>query len=268
MRATTKSVFVFLLTLTLVSATNRYASEVTVSFEREVAQWRVDNLQNAYVVLDDNSIVKVDKAGNKRATVNFKSYGKLTYLDATNPFMLYLFYRNQNVLLITDNFLNHRSSIQLSQIQSDFITVLARSIDDGIWIFDLNDYQLKKYNQNLDLQQTSGNVMNWLNDEPDFNFLVAEGNYVYLNSPKNGILVFDQFANYYKTIPITGLSDFQVVKSQIIYRQDSLFLRYNSKFLSTDTLVQNLKPTESVQAQNTRLFKLEEKSLKIIDSED
>jgi hypothetical protein len=113
---------------------------------------------------------------------------------------------------------------------------LGRSVDDGIWIFDQNDYQLKKYSQSLELQQNSGNVMNWLSSEPDFNFLVAENNYVYLQSPSQGIFVFDQFANYYKTIPILSKKKFQVIKGQIYYQMDSLYLRYDQNFLHTDTL--------------------------------
>ena len=222
-----------------------------ITFERGITKLRVDNLQNCYAALDDNSIIKINKEGKQTASVNFKSFGKISHMDVTNPFMIYLFYRNQNALLVTDNFLNLRSTINLEQIESDFITVLARSIDDGIWIFDLNDYQLKKYNQSLDLQQTSGNVMSWLNDEPDFNFLVAEGKFVYLNSPSNGILVFDQFANYYKTIPLYSLEHFQVKKEQIYYQSDSLMLRYTPSFLRTDTLYTSIGKDRKgfVQAQ-------------------
>lgn len=205
-------------------------------FESGIQQVAVDNLQNTYVVAKDNSLSKINKAGEIIARANFKSYGDITHLDATNPFMLFLFYRNQNVLLVTDNYLNLRSTIRLDDLESDYIMALGRSVDDGIWIFDQNDYQLKKYDQNLELQQNSGNVMNWLSSEPDFNFLIAENNYVYLQSPSNGILVFDQFANYFKTIPIKNADHFQVINGQIYYQSDSVYVRYKPHFLLTDTL--------------------------------
>ena len=220
-----------------------------------------DNLQNVYVCHTDHSISKYDKAGTNKATVNFKSYGELTHLDATNPFMIYLFYRNQNALLITDNFLNLRSTIKLDQLESDFISVLGRSVDDGIWIFDLNDYQLKKYDQSLNLQQSSGNVMSWIEGEADFVFLVAERNYVYVNSPSNGILVFDQFANYYKKIPLKNLNQFQVFEGSIYFQNERIFQRYTPKFLKYDTLYTCDNDSLEVVGNNQSIVEFNRKAL-------
>ena len=50
-----------------------------------------------------------------------------------------------------------------------------------------------------------------------FDFMIEKDNAVYLNDPAIGIMVFDIFGNYSKTVPIKGLKKFQVFQDQIIY---------------------------------------------------
>ncbi len=50
---------------------------------------------------------------------------------------------------------------------------------------------------------------------------------VYVNDPAVGILVFDNFGAYYKTIPILGLQKFHIMQEQIIYYQDGRLRSYN-----------------------------------------
>jgi hypothetical protein len=251
------------LAIVLVSSSLRTEEPINIEFPNGIRLVQLDNLLNTYIVKEDNSIVKLNKEGQIVTSNNFKSYGNLSHIDVSNPFMLYLYYRDQNALLITDNFFNIRSTIKLDQLSSDNIMALGRSVDDGIWIFDQNDYQLEKYNQSLELQQISGNVMSWLRVEPDFNFLIAENKYVYLNSPSAGILVFDQFANYYKTIPIKTKNGFQVQDGKILYQLDSLFLRYDPKFLSTDTLLKTVDAPKMVISQADLLITYDKSNLSL-----
>ena len=51
---------------------------------------------------------------------------------------------------------------------------------------------------------------------------------IYLNDPTIGILVFDIFGTYNKTIPIRNLRKFQVFQDQVIYFQNNRLLSYSS----------------------------------------
>jgi hypothetical protein len=66
------------------------------------------------------------------------------------------------------------------------------------------------------------------------NFLSANNEFVYLNDPLVGIMVFDIFGSYQKTIPILGLKKFTVKEGKIIYGNAGHILQYQN--LRTDTL--------------------------------
>ena len=61
---------------------------------------------------------------------------------------------------------------------------------------------------------------------PNPDFMVEKDNAVYLNDPSIGIMVFDIFGNYSKTVPIKGLKKFQVFQDQIVYFENNRLNAY------------------------------------------
>jgi hypothetical protein len=56
---------------------------------------------------------------------------------------------------------------------------------------------------------------------------MEKGGQVYVNDPAVGVLVFDNFGAYYKTIPVLGLQRFQIFQDQIVYFEDGKLKSYN-----------------------------------------
>ena len=50
---------------------------------------------------------------------------------------------------------------------------------------------------------------------------------IYVNDSAIGVLVFDNFGAYYKTIPIHGLRKFQVLQEQVVYFEGGKLKSYN-----------------------------------------
>ena len=61
-------------------------------------------------------------------------------------------------------------------------------------------------------------------------------NKVYMNDPNIGILVFDIFGSYEKTIPLKGLRKFQILQDQVIYFDNNQLNAYNSFTLELKSL--------------------------------
>ena len=57
--------------------------------------------------------------------------------------------------------------------------------------------------------------------------------YIYLNNPATGILVFDIYGTYYKTISIKGLTSLQMRELEIYYFQNKKLEDYHTKELWT-----------------------------------
>ena len=54
-------------------------------------------------------------------------------------------------------------------------------------------------------------------------------NKVYINNPKTGVLIFDIYGTYYKTVPVKDLNYFQPLGDRIYYQKDSCISSYNIK---------------------------------------
>ncbi|MBI1305190.1 MAG: hypothetical protein GC181_01095 [Bacteroidetes bacterium] len=198
-----------------------------------------DNLGNLFLVGRDNSIVKVTKDGKTSARVNFKIYGNLEQLDVTNPFEIYAYYRDQQTVLILDNLFNQLGVISLNNQSTGEITAACRSFDNGLWYFDAGNTKIIKTDKSLNKKIESLPFSSWTNESwSPVNILDNEKN-LFVNDSTKGIAIFDVFANYYKTIDIKGLRNFQVKKDQIFYFDGEYFQSYDFKFFKIDTILQN-----------------------------
>jgi ligand-binding sensor domain-containing protein len=111
--------------------------------------------------------------------------------------------------------------------------------------------------------KSTGNISSILSETIQPNFLVEQNNRVFLNDSVRGILVFDIYGAYYKTIPIKGLSQFQVSADQIIYFQDKSIRTYNFKNL-TEEVIQVSDPSAiSIRVEKERLYILTDKGVDI-----
>ena len=127
----------------------------------------------------------------------------------------------------------------------------------AIGFIDLQDFQLKKIDLNLQLQIQSGDLSQTIGGDILPNFLVEAGDYVYLNNPSTGILVFDLFGTYFKTIPLLNLKSFQVIGDQILYIENNMLMSYNRK---------NTIPKEIILPPHDRLVnvRIEDKELYLL----
>jgi hypothetical protein len=187
-----------------------------------------DALGNLFVVTPTNDIIKYDTKGKIIATVNNKVLGNISWIDASNPFEIYVFFRDQNKLLLLDNLLNQLSIIDFESIGISQIACLSRSFDNQIWLFDMADFKLKKYSKDLKLILESApfNLLpNFKQINPtqisDFN----SGLYI-LN--KNQIFEFDIFGNYSKMVLSDTLSSFQKHEHFIAFTKNNQLQLFNT----------------------------------------
>lgn len=175
-----------------------------------------DALGNAYVVVE-NQVLKFSPSGKPLQNFSESQWGELRMVDATNPLKVLLFYPDMARIVTLGTQFAPQSTIELRSIGIMQPTLACSSANEGYWIFDLQDFQLKKLNFNLEITSQSGNLLQTTGQRILPNFLIEYDQRVYLNDPQQGILVFDAFGTYLKTIPIKGLFHFQCQSREIIY---------------------------------------------------
>jgi hypothetical protein len=211
-----------------------------------------DNLGNLFVIRKDNSIEKYDLNGQLNAKVNFKLQGNLTQFDASNPFELYAFYRDQQVLMVLDNLLSLITQMNFSDLSTGEISAACRSFDNGAWFFDSGEMKLKKMDKNGTVQLESLPFGTWTKKDWYPTRILDNDKYIFVYDPINGLALFDVFANYYKTVDLNQALDFQVKNNQIVYFNSPFLKSFNFKLLKTDTLYSS--PRAKLVRNETNLF--------------
>ena len=203
--------------------------ELTLEIEVTSKSITSDYLGNVYTI-DDNEIAKYSAAGILISSFSDKNAGTITSIDASNPLRVQVFYQDFGQIIYLDDVLSViGSKISLIEQGLDQATLSCSSWDDGIWLYDPQDFELKRLGSDLRLSHQSGNINQLVGIEANPNFIIEKNNFVYLNDPLTGILVFDQFGTYYKTLPVRGIDRFQVSGEQVFYLQDSKLMSYNMR---------------------------------------
>ena len=109
--------------------------------------------------------------------------------------------------------------IQLDALGYPLASLVGSSHDNGLWIYDQQNFELLRLNRNLEVEQRTGNLSQLLGIALQPNFIMEKDDRLFLNNPATGILVFDIYGTYSKTIPVKDLKTFQVIEDKILYFQ-------------------------------------------------
>ena len=83
----------------------------------DIHDFAVDNMDNIYLVQSGNQIKKTNPKGDSIAVYNdVKRYGRIAFIDATNPLKLLVYYTDFSTIVVLDRFLNKRNTIDLRQL--------------------------------------------------------------------------------------------------------------------------------------------------------
>lgn len=244
-----------------VAATN-WQLLTTVSIQANLIS--TDNLGNCYMVRKDE-VTKYTANGDSVNTQSFKWLGSISNIDASNSLRVMLFYKDLNQLLVLDNTLSVQGEpLKLEKVGFEYSTLFCQSPNNqNFWIYETGEFRLVRLDKNFKIINNSGNLTQVLGEEIDPNFMQEEGNYLYLNNPETGLLVFDMFGTYYKTIPLKGLDYFQVINGDVFYISQQQLHRYSSLDHNISKIDLPLKDAISFRIEKNRLFLLSPTQLSI-----
>jgi len=188
-----------------------------------------DNFGNAYIVNEDE-LLKYLGSGKFFARYSNLKLGGITFVDATNPLKLLLYYRDFQQIVFLDNQLSNNSeAVSLEQLGYEQTELVCAGANNSFWLYNKQNNELIRFDENLRKVAATGNLKQILQTNLSPNFMLEHNGYLFLNCPETGILVFDIFGAFSKTIALKSLKHFQVNENIIYYPRDSLFCSYNFK---------------------------------------
>ncbi len=234
------------------------------SIDIEAKDIQTDRLGNLFVVTKSNQLYKYSPEGNLLGTLNYKYTGNISHVDATNPLEVYVFYKELNLIIFLDNNLAYRGEMKLDQMGIGQASAIARSFDNGAWAFDMADLQLKKTDKNGENLQSSGNIRQFVNSKTVTPTYVYDDNSrVFLNDSTIGVMVFDVFAHYLKTIPVKGCTEVKVIGDDLYYYLDGKIHKYNQRSFQTASYALPENKITDLSIEKGRLYLLLSNSIHI-----
>ncbi len=212
-----------ILTFLLLSTNFTNYKNITVKGDKFVS----DIMGNFYITTMQ-TITKYDNNGLKVCSYSNGSLGYIDFVDVSNPLEILLVYTNFNKIIVLDNNLSEiNAPYNLDNIGVDQVELACNSNFGGFWIYNSTNMQLERYNTNLQLEQQSTDLSILIDHDEQPNFLLEKNDYLFLNFPNNGIMIFDYAGNYYKTLGIKGIKNLYVDGNIITYYKENKIIQNN-----------------------------------------
>jgi hypothetical protein len=221
---------------------------------KAISCFSVDAKGNMFIADNAFTLFKYDVTGKLITNVNIKSYGELTSIDCTNPFEIYAFYQDQNIIVFYDNMLNVRGELRLNNYFFNNVSCVSRSFDNNIWLLDLSQYKLLKINKKGETIAESAFLNNVLGEELNTYKIWEENNNVYVADSVIGVFMFDIYATYSSTFPIKGTQSVTSNKAALFFNQNGKLIRYGKLFREPVITKLNVPRSTTFDSKLKKLF--------------
>lgn len=201
----------------------------------KATQIYADHLGFYYLVTRD----KVQKVNLNDSLTQFhqrQNIGAITTLDVSNPMKTIIYYRDYRKVEILDTWMSMIREIDLDEYGYMQVSAVCGSSTNGIWLYDENTAQLKRINDGGELILQSVSTRQSINKVLHVNYLLEKNATIYVSDPDVGIVLFDMFGSYLKTLPLKGVKKFAIFSDQIVFFDSGKIFNYNPFTLETKEL--------------------------------
>lgn len=175
-----------------------------------VDAFTTDEMGNVYVLRGDE-IGLYDNKGVSWLRNSLKTFGRISVLDAFYSLKPMIFSAEQGQIAILDNTLSIQGSVlNLPRNGYPQVVLACMSVQNSFWFFDQQELALVRVDAQLRKLADTGRLDQLLGLTPLPIGMQEFESRLYVNDPGNGILVFDLFGTYVRTIPIKGVQTFEV----------------------------------------------------------
>lgn len=195
-----------------------------------------DELGHVYT-LEGDLLSLYDPQGERIARNSLNTFGPISRLDAFSSLKPLIFSKQQGTLALLDNTLSVQGSpIDLPRNGFAQVTDVCMSVRNSFWFFDERELALLRVDGQLRPLANSGRLDQLLGFTPHPTFLVEHDSWLYVCDPERGVLVFDLFATFSRTLDIVGAHSIEVRNGAIFYVKDGAMLRYDLRTMDTEPI--------------------------------
>jgi hypothetical protein len=231
-----------------------------------IVSFAVNNLGELYIINTNNQLKKLNEKGDSVGVFNqVTKYGKLSYVDAQNPWKTILFYENFSTIVLLDKYLNVLTNINLRKQNIFGVKTVASSYDNNIWLFDEQENKLKKIDDAGKVLSETVDFRQIFDSVPSPVQIVDRDGFVYLYDPKKGVYVFDYYGSFKNRLPFLNWKDITVIEKNLYGFDDKNLYSYSLGSLSLKQypLPATFKNYSSLKVGTNKIYFLKDNNLQV-----
>lgn len=219
-----------------------------LNLNSKVVYFEVDIYQNIYVVDKNSTLSKLNSTGGFISSYGDGKFGSLTSINVLNPMKIMLFYKESGVILFLDEKLTPISEpFYLFEKNYQHISLASFSFSNQIILFDPIDSKL--FLLDFFMNEISQNQITVKDFNPTKLIPIYEKGIVF-HDPLNGLIFFDSFGTFEKSISILTNAEIQISGNKVGYFENNIWYEYDFQNLDLRELkVENLIITTNPIAQ-------------------
>ncbi|MGN6420299.1 MAG: hypothetical protein ACTHMC_22515 [Pseudobacter sp.] len=232
----------------------------------EFTDFNVDNLGNIYVVGLTGQLKKLKPNGDSLAVFNnVRQYGKINFIDVSNPLKVLLHFKDYGTIVILDRFLNARGTLDLRRMQLFQVKSIGQSYDNNIWVYDELESKLKRIGEDGRTIDQSADFRQLFDSTPSPSFIVDQNKLVYLYDPQKGAYIFDYYGTFKNRIRFLDWTDFAVIGNTILGRDANLLYKYEPGTLNLQQyrIPVEMQDAKKIKITQTNIYLLRDRQLEI-----
>lgn len=242
-----------------------YSQEYLLKAEISIPEgfFTTDPMGNV-LVYHKGDITKFSPLGMELARFSTRDFGDISHVDASNPQKILVVFSDFSKAVILDASLGRNASFDLTFDGIQLVKAICSSRESGYWYFDPAEKRLKKIDDQLNVT-IEGTTLRQVTDEPvEPTILYDSGNWLIMNAPDFGFLIFDRFGTYFKTIKPSGSGDFQAINDEILFKENDKMCSVNIKTgVHKHFILPENEAADICRVEGQRIFLLQKNILKI-----
>ncbi len=226
----------------------------------------VDNLDNIYLITHTNQLKKVNTNGDSLAIFNdVKRFGNPSYIDVTNPLKVLLYYNKFSTTVVLDRFFNVRNTINFRKQNIFLVNNIATSYDNNIWLFDEQNYLLKKVDENGKTLVETVDWRTFFDTVPAPTKIMDRNNFVYLYDTAKGFYIFDYYGAFKTKLPFLQWQFVEISGDYLYGFKHNKLYSYNLKTTEQKEypLPAFIKNYQFIEVMNGKLYLLKQDGVEI-----
>ena len=252
------------------NSTNKKDSGFTFlySIPGSYTSMKVDALENVYAI-SGGSLIKFSPTDKSIQTYNnVKKYGNPSLIDVNNPFKTLVLFKNYATIVVLDKYLANKNTINLRKKGIFSVSAIGSSYDNKIWLFDEQDFKLKKIEEDGSILMESNDLRITTGEAPmPVRIFDIEG-FVYLFDLNSGFYIFDYYGTFKGILPFTKWQEVLSSNGYFYGLENNKIFSYQikTKTFKEYILPQSFNNSTAISTINGKIYLLKESGIDVFSS--